>query len=196
MKHENIEILTERLVLRVPTEGDAVEINNAVNEVWSELQLWMSWAFEGQQKLKSTQHYIAHIVPEQIAAGGLPLVAFCRNSGRYVASTGITPQENMPTTGYWVAKDFLGKGFATEAAIATIRYAFAAMKIPAIGIEHYEGNEKSRHIIEKLGFAPTRVTKKTKARCLDGTLLDEFFYEMRDPTMLPPLQVEWRERCP
>jgi len=195
MKHEKIEILTDRLLLRVPRMEDAVEINSAVHDVWDDLQLWMSWATADQKKLEATEYYIGNVVPEQIAAGGLPLVAFCRKTGRYVVSTGITPYDDMPRTGYWVAKEFLGKGYATEAANATIRYGFAEMKIPVIGIEHFEGNEKSRRIIEKLGFTPTHITRKTKARCLDGFLLDEHFYEMRDPSALPPLEVTWRQRC-
>ncbi len=186
-----IRIETERLILRVPAPEDVEAIHIAKNEVWHELQLWMSWAYDGQNTLEATKHYVENIVPEEIRAGGLPLKAFCRKSGRFVVATGLSVRDGLPITGYWVAKDFLGRGYATEAANAVLRYAFAEMGCEAVGTEYYEGNDKSRRVIEKLGFTPVRVNRKTKARCLDGQLLDEHIYVMRDPAVLPPLEVRW-----
>lgn len=187
----DIRIETERLILRAPTLDDAQEINRAMNEVWHDLQLWMSWAYDGQNTIEATKYYIGEIVPEEIRQGGLPLIGRCRQSGAFIVATGITMREGQPITGYWVARDFLGRGYATEAANAVLRYAFAEMGFKSIGTEHYEGNEKSRRVIEKLGFTPVRINHKAKARCLDGQLLDEHIYVMNNPAVLPPLDVRW-----
>ena len=187
----SIHIETERLILRVPTLADVEAIHIAKNEVWHELQLWMSWAFEGQNTLEATRHYVEKIIPEEIRAGGLPLKGFCRASGRFVVATGINMRDGLPITGWWVAKDFLGKGYATEAANAVLRYAFGEMGFKAVGSEYYEGNDKSRRVMEKLGFTPVCVNYKTKARCLDGKLLDEHIYTMTNPAVLPALDVRW-----
>ena len=186
----NIRIETDRLSLRVPVIEDAVEVNSAMNEVWHDLQMWMSWAYDGENTLEATCNYFA-MAPQLIKDGGLPLLAFCRDSGKFVVATGLTNRDGIPITGYWVAKDFLGKGYATEATNAVLRYAFGALGLQLVGTEHYGGNEKSRRIIERLGFTHIKTTSKTKARCLDGTLLDEYFYEMRDPSVLPDLKVKW-----
>jgi RimJ/RimL family protein N-acetyltransferase len=193
--YEQIEILTSRLLLRAPRIEDAKETNAALQKVWHELQLWMSWAHEGEQTLEATERYIRS-VPEIVKNGGLPLKGFCRETGKFVVSTGISLNGEKHETGYWVAKDFLGKGYATEACNATIRYAFGAMDAKCMFINYFDGNEKSRRIIEKLGFTKTGVLEKHNARCLDGELRDEHQYEMRDPAVLPELEVKWRQRCP
>lgn len=185
---EKIEILTPRLSLRVPCKEEAAEVNAAMNEVWNELQQWMSWAHHGENTMEATLRYMESI-PAQLAAGSLPLRGFCRESGRYVVSTGLhLKDDGIYETGYWVAKDFLGKGYATEAATATMRFAFNELGAKAITINHYEGNDKSRRIIEKLGFRKAGVVEKSHARCLDGVLLDEHQYIMT--------KERWRERCP
>jgi RimJ/RimL family protein N-acetyltransferase len=184
-QYKDIEILTDRLVIRVPRIEDAEEINAAMNEVWNELQLWMSWAYDDQRTLAATRSYLT----EYAQKGLLPLAGFCRESNRFAVATGINFREDGGgETGYWVACAFLGKGYATEATIATMHHGFNVMRLGHFVINHYEGNDKSRRIIEKLGFTKTGVAEKSHARCLDGVLLDEHQYIMT--------KERWRERCP
>lgn len=184
-EHKDLEILTDRLILRVPRIQDAEEINAAMNEVWHDLQLWMSWAHDDQKTLEATRAYLR----DYARNGILPIAGFCRESGRFVIATGINLRENGGgETGYWVARDFLGRRYAMEATVATMGYGFDVMGFDHIAINHYEGNDKSRRVIEKIGFIKTGVVEKSHARCLDGVLLDEHQYIMTSR--------QWRERCP
>lgn len=184
METQDIQIITDRLIIRRPVLEEAQEINAAMNEVWHDLQLWMSWAYDDQRSLDATRSYIA----QADARGFLPLAGYCRSSGQFVVSTGITfHADGRRETGYWVAKPFLGQGYATEAAQATLRYGFETLGIQNFFINHFEGNHASQRIIEKLGFRKTGVLEKEHARCLDGALLDEHQYEMTAD--------EWRQRC-
>lgn len=192
----DFEIITPRLILRAPRMEDAHEVNAAINENWRELQKWMSWTAEGQNALSATEHYISVIAHDLIEKGGLPLHGFCRETGKYVISTGIHLDGDDFATGYMVSLPFQGKGYATEGCNAVIRYAFNAMNVPAVHIAHYEGNAGSERVIRKLGFTESSVRPKAHARHLDGTLLDVHEYVMTDPGVLPALQVEWRRRCP
>jgi RimJ/RimL family protein N-acetyltransferase len=56
-------------------------------------------------------------------------------------------------TGFWVRKSAQGKGIATETANAMVRYAFEALGMQRVGLTHSSGNDASRRIAEKLGFA-------------------------------------------
>jgi ribosomal-protein-serine acetyltransferase len=179
----NTVIETSRLFLTVPSQEDAVEINAAINEVWDELQLWMSWAYDGMNTLESTRAYI-NSVQEQVKQGGLPLIGRHKDSGRFVVSTGLHVKENGLETGYWVAKDFLGQGYATEACVAAITYGFNSLGTPRILINHYDGNEKSRKIIEKLGFTKTGYLPASHKRCSDGVMIGEHQFEMADISQL------------
>lgn len=193
--HDDFEIVTPRLILRIPRMEDAREVNDAVNENWHELQKWMSWTEDGQNALSATEHYIGQIVPDLIEKGSLPLHGFCRETRKYVISTGLHLEGENLATGYLVALPFQGSGLATEATNAVLRYAFAVHGAPAVHIQYYEGNEPSRRIIEKLGFTKTGVHEKAHTCHLDGALLDVHEYIMTDPSVLPHLDVEWRHRC-
>ena len=187
---KKFEIITDRLILRVPTLEDAVMINDDLNGVWHDLQMWMSWTHEGQNTLEATKAYIAS-VEKQIEGGGYPLIGLCRDTGKFVVATGLTKTGDSIETGYWVAREFLGRGYALEAANAVTRFGFGAFGLNEMHINHYEGNEKSKHIIQKLGFTFTHTTAKGHARCLDGEMLDVHHYVMRDVSVLPPLNVRW-----
>lgn len=184
-----IEIITERLILRHPTMDDAVIINDAKKAVWPELQKWMTWAHDGQETLESTKNFIRDI-------GNTSLIGLCRKSGEFVVSTGLLPFEKPDeyVTGYWVAQDFLGKGYATEATCAAIRYAFEVLSARKIHIGYYENNVKSRRIIEKLGFSNEIVLPKSRKAIIHDGWDDAHDFTMTDPSVLPQMECEWRGR--
>lgn len=188
---KEIEIITPRLILRVPRMENAREVNAAINENWHELQKWMSWSYDGANTLEATEHYIGVTVPEGIANGDLPLHGFCRETGKFVIATGIHTEDGNRSTGYWAAVAFHGKGYATEACNAVLRYAFNAVGVKEMHICHYEGNGPSERVILKLGFTENGIRVKGKARCLDGKLINVHDYIMCDPAVLPPLEVKW-----
>ncbi len=54
--------------------------------------------------------------------------------------------------GYWIAKEFEGKGIITAACRKLITYAFEELELNRVAICAAVGNEKSRAIPERLGF--------------------------------------------
>lgn len=184
-----VEILTPRLLLRTPSLADAAAVQRAKEEMWHDLQLWMSWSYDDQKTLEATQKYIAS------ALGKSPhecLLGFRRDTGALAVSGGLAQETpGVYMTGYWVPKDQQGHGFATEATNAMIRYAFAALDAKAVLINYHEGNDKSRKVIEKLGFAPDGVDVKGCKRCLDGLPLDKFNFRRANADGLPELEVSW-----
>jgi RimJ/RimL family protein N-acetyltransferase len=160
-------------------------IHDAKRAVWPELQKWMSWSDDAAGELESTRSFIT-----DYKTG---LVGFTRDTNEFVISSGCdsTDKQDEYTTGYWVASAYLGKGYATQATNAIIRYAFHALNAKAVHIDHYEGNGPSARVIEKLGFTPTEITHKTHRRHSNGEMLDVHKYVMRDPSVLPALEVTW-----
>jgi RimJ/RimL family protein N-acetyltransferase len=183
-----LQIFTPRLVLRTPMPEDTAIVHQAKEEMWPVLQLWMSWSHDDQKTLAATEEYLA---ASRAKSPYENLLAFRRDNGAFAISTGIcaTDDPGVFGTGYWAAKPQLGQGFATEATNAIIRYAFGALKAKTLLIDHYEGNEKSRNVILKLGFRPTMVLPKHHKRCLDGTPLDVHKFKRTDAAGLPPLEV-------
>lgn len=58
--------------------------------------------------------------------------------------------------GYWYGQSFWGRGFATEAAAALVNRHFEAANAP-LASGYILGNTASKRVLEKLGFAPTRL---------------------------------------
>lgn len=181
-------IETSRLILRAPEMKDIPEIQTAKEEVWDELQMWMSWAYDHQKPQSAMEEFIQNIDPAKpfdIAA------CFAKDNGKFAVMGGIMDDGGgVFSTGYWCARSQRGKGYATEATNAAIRYAFEALDAKRININYYEGNAASRRVIDKLGFTYVGTDKGGHLRCSDGAPLDVHRFTMTDPSVLPPL--EWR----
>lgn len=169
---EKIEIQTERLVLRRGRLEDAEVLHQAVNGVWDELQLWMSWAFDGAQKIEAQREFLTDGKQQ-------PILGFDKQSGQFVIATGYhTHDDRSVETGYWVAKDFRRQGLAFEAMQAVLKHIFEQTSNEAVYIRHADGNEASEGLIRKLGFTKTGLTLNDHIRCNDGAKLHTHHYKM------------------
>ncbi len=191
MRH-SMPIVTPRLTLRPPTLDDLDSMQIAKEEAWHDLQRWMTWASDYQRPRQAMEDAIRRVMDYQNQAG-IALAGFHRMNGDFVVRTAldVTDQQDIYETGYWVAPKYVGRGMATEAANAAIRYAFGHLGAKAITIGFSEGNEASRRIVEKLGFQKLRVAPKAATRCLDGAKLDRHEYILTSPDSLPKLSVSW-----
>ena len=78
-----------------------------------------------------------------------------KEGGRLVGSTGFDPpSERVPEYefGYLFERGAWGKGYATEAGRACLRYAFEEVKLPRVVALVTPEHARSRHVLEKLGF--------------------------------------------
>ncbi|MBL4617663.1 MAG: GNAT family N-acetyltransferase [Robiginitomaculum sp.] len=68
--------------------------------------------------------------------------------------------------GYWIGRDFWGKGFASEATKAVLQWAEEQLGIKAICAGYFADNPASARVLEKSGFLRTGVktTRYSKGR--------------------------------
>ena len=57
--------------------------------------------------------------------------------------------------GYWVARPYWGRGYATEAGRAVLEMARKSLRIEKLSAGHFVDNPASGRVLEKLGFRPT-----------------------------------------
>ncbi|MCH8684543.1 GNAT family N-acetyltransferase [Pedomonas mirosovicensis] len=62
--------------------------------------------------------------------------------------------------GYWIGKDWWGRGYATEAAKAVLELAFLGLRLPRVVAGHFIDNPASGRVLEKLGFTETGISKR------------------------------------
>ena len=81
-------------------------------------------------------------------------------------SNGRAPLE----IGYWLGRPHWGKGLATEAVRAALKWAAEEWGRRAIASGHFDDNDASAKVLIKAGFLYTGEVQRrfSRARCLDG----------------------------
>ena len=91
--------------------------------------------------------------------------AIClKDSGEPIGSIGLhrndlAQQDDEYELGYWIGKPYWGQGIVPEAAEELLKHAFLDLGMKRIWCGHYDGNTKSRRVMEKLGFSYYRTTE-------------------------------------
>ncbi len=77
-----------------------------------------------------------------------------REDGQLVGTVGldIFLEHGRAGLGYWIGKEFWGKGYATEAAKAVLEFGFDTLKLNRIHAEHFTDNPASGRVQQKIGM--------------------------------------------
>lgn len=84
-----------------------------------------------------------------------------KETGEPVGSCGIMFPDTLHSAamrqgeaeiGYWIGKTFWGRGLIPEAVTALLERSFGFLGLDAVWCGYYDGNDKSRRVIEKCGF--------------------------------------------
>ena len=175
--------LNSEIKLRPYIESDAEEIFVAVKANYAHLRPFLHWvvpeySLEGvkefiKQSQKDAEEKLRQgygIFYNQKLIGAIGFVNFSWDS-------------HKTEIGYWITKDFSGKGIITKSCKALINYAFNELKMNRIEIRCATENVRSRAIPEKLGFK------------LEGVLRQALWRHTRlyDDTIYGLLKDEWKE---
>jgi RimJ/RimL family protein N-acetyltransferase len=169
--------VTERLVLRPPSPENAVAVQEALEESFAELQLWMDWATT-LQSLEDTKAILRQARAKYESMEEFQVHAFLRDSGRYVLSAWLGPRDwKVPKfeIGYWCRTSMLGNGYVTEAVRELTAAAFGDMAANRVEIRCDSRNRRSRRVAELAAFR-LEAELRCDARANDGSLRDTTIY--------------------
>lgn len=88
-----------------------------------------------------------------------------KETGEPIGSAGLFPPDDycppadLPPAavqlelGYWIARPYWGRGLIPEAGEALLRRAFVELDCAMAHCSHFDFNDRSRRVIEKLGFS-------------------------------------------
>lgn len=62
--------------------------------------------------------------------------------------------------GYWIGKPFWGRGYATEAARAVVRWGFRSLDLHRIHASHFQRNPASARVLQKIGMQHEGVSRQ------------------------------------
>ena len=88
--------------------------------------------------------------------GWYSLWMIVRKDGRHIGNLSFkgVPENGVAELGYWIAEEFRGYGYATEAVETILAWAFDQPGVTSVAAETETDNAASRRVLEKCGFAP------------------------------------------
>ena len=147
---------TNRLLLRPWCEADAEECFRYA----SDPRVGPSAGWPVHTSVENSRRIIRDVlmVPETYAI-------VLKESGLPIGSIGLhhndlAEKDDEAELGYWLGVPYWGRGLVPEAARELLRHAFEDLKLQRVWCGYYDGNEKSKRVQEKLGFAYQWTTEK------------------------------------
>lgn len=185
-------ILTPRLLIKPRHIGEGATIAKAVRESLDHLKPWMPFA-KVEPTDEQMEEHSRKSLSEFIARTNFTLSIYDRDGKTFIGSTGLhRPNWCLPSfhLGYWIHRDFEGKGFITESTNALTRYAFQVLSARRVEIRCDGKNQRSLAVMKKLGFIQEGILRNDDIGA-DGSIRDTIITARLDISDLPALQVSW-----
>ena len=157
---------TERLILRPWREDDAEDCFNYA----SDPRVGPIAGWKPHKDISETKAVIRDILcaPETYAV-------VWKETGEVIGSAGLmmhgvsdmTDRDDECELGYCIGVPWWGRGIMPEAAKEIIRRAFEDLGMRAVWCGYYEGNERSKRVQEKCGFAYHHTTRDLYVKQMD-----------------------------
>jgi RimJ/RimL family protein N-acetyltransferase len=147
-------IVTPQLVIRCYNPSDATMLANSITESLDHLLPWMPWAAAEPEpfveKIERLRRMRSNFDLNQEFVYGI----FTPREDRLVGGTGLHPRVGSAALeiGYWIHKDFINRGYATEASAALTRVAFELHHAERMEIHCSVENLASATVPNKLGY--------------------------------------------
>lgn len=180
------EFTSERLCLRAYRPGDGARYLAMIRENWDHLYEFMPPNVAAMQNEAEAEAIIGWLNAEWRQRNLFIFGAWEKACGDYVGETYLAnPDWHVPSLelGYFLVQASTGKGFATEAAQAAIRYAFEHLLVSRVDLQCRADNIASQRVAERCGFH-LEGCQRLRHRKKDGTLVDRLWYGL--------LRAEWQ----
>lgn len=180
------EFTTDRLLLRCYRPGDGAIYFQVLRANWDHLYEFLPPNLRTLQNEEDAEVIIRRLMADWQLRNLFIFGVWEKGTETYVAETYLANADwHVPCIelGYFVVKESTGKGIATEAARATIRFAFEHLRVSRIELQCAADNEASIRVAKRCGFHyEGRLRQRNRKR--DGTLVDRLWYGL--------LRSEWQ----
>ncbi len=123
--------------------------------LWGDPQVTRFFDAREQLSAREVQARLAQEIAGQNDSGVQYWPIFLRSSREHVGCCGLRPYRpprNIYEIGFHICARHWGNGYATEAALRVIDYAFEDLIVDGLFAGHNPENTASRHLLQKLGF--------------------------------------------
>ena len=153
-------IETRRLILRAPAAQDAPRIAAMAND---EEIARMTCRMPHPFGVGDAEDFIIAVAGQNPARASTFLIEH-EDLGPVGVIGLFEDRDRAPETGYWIGRDFWGRGLATEALEGALVWASRRWKRRALVAGHFADNPASGRVLEKAGFLYTGETRRAFSR--------------------------------
>lgn len=173
---------TERLILKSPLNVvTPMDIVNAIDHEETKKYLSSVPSIYTEETAKSFLGYLTAVKDSQET---IQLGIFEKISERFIGMVtleSINHKDSSCELGYWISKDFTGKGLAFEAAYKMLEYAVKDLGIKTVKAYVIKEHEKSIGLLKRLGFKEKELLVNNVEN--KGQLVDRFLYVLNKDTI-------------
>ena len=167
-------VVDKDIVLETIKETDVQESFELVDSNRDYLREWLPWV-DKTKSVEDRMKYINYALKKQNNNKGLDFkIKYC---DKLIGSIGHDLGDfKSPEMGYWIGKQYSGKGIVTKCCERLIEYLFKELKLHRIGIKVAEKNIKSRKLPERLGLKQEGILRDVDM--LHGEYHSDVIYSM------------------
>jgi ribosomal-protein-alanine N-acetyltransferase len=182
---------TDRLVIEVPSEADALSLFELVGgEDRDEVTAGLIW--DGPDEIQETIEYIREVRSKPVRDGGFHWAIhdktgeLTRSPGTAIGMISARPSEQpgRGDVGYWLGKPYWGQGVMSEALTAVLDFSFYDLDHVKMEAEIFTTNDRSMRLVEGLGMQREGTLRSSRFK--RGQWVDCHIYGI--------LREEWRAR--
>jgi len=162
MKPTIYQITTPRLILRCYHLNDAKKLNDAIVASLDHLRPFMPWAQGNRWTVKDRLEHITHWIMNFEMNSDYVFGIFSQDGKTLIGGTGLHKRvgEGGLEIGYWIGKDYINQGIATETVVGLLKVAFDHYEMDRVEIHCSSLNQASARIPLKLGFEHEATLKR------------------------------------
>jgi [ribosomal protein S5]-alanine N-acetyltransferase len=153
------ELSTARLILKPYGPGMAQEFWQLLDQNRARLKSDFPDRTTAVQTLKDAERRL-RLIALQLRAGDLYSFGIWRQEEQdYIGDITLRRLARgklFAEVGYYLSEAAEGKGYATEALKAMLRYAFQVLRMDCVNVRCAEGNDRSMRVAERCGFSYSR----------------------------------------
>lgn len=165
-------------------ERDAEALFALVDSNRAHLRRWLSFV-DGSRSVEDVRAFIRGSLDRLARNDGLNAGIWAGSELAGVIGLHYVNRANRRSSfGYWIGESYQGRGLVTRASEALLDYCFEDLGLNRMEVACATGNERSRHVIERLGFRHEGIARDAE------WLYDHFV----DHHRFGLLAREWRER--
>ena len=142
---------TRRLILRAPAPQDAPRIAALANDLdIARMTKRMPHPFQ----MRDADDFVLQVASQDPRRANTFVIDH-EDVGPIGVIGLFEGEDRVPETGYWIGREYWGRGFATEALDAALVWASRKWKRRALVAGHFADNPASGRVLEKAGFLYT-----------------------------------------